>query len=524
MAATIAGCLVGVAALEPEVAVADEASCWESHADSIYTFEVCCRMSTEGVNGDSRCWAGPFTYERCCLPEMEPALQRGWRLLEDGDCRAAADTLVDLAENFFATHAAHADLRALAFQGVEKAYHGLLRQLEDLPRGLDYRELIYNGLGRECEPVGGAESAWDAFHRCCDEPFPQTVACMTVFEMMMRAVGHKARIRMGEDGYYGDMSESWAFRHFTPSVLLPDGVSEADMLTAYDEAFRAEPDMANALAEDGDSRLGVVFSKSFPSYRSPQYFSGVTHLTLALAAVRNTVSGPRPVHIFEVGAGYGALPRLLGSSRERLLALERPVDIQSYAVFDVRSVIDLQRWYLGRSFGSPVQLRTWPLPSRPASESTSAGPWGLRGEAEGDLWAHHRTGSPLVVDLVDLEHRDLFAHLYSAGQLSSSQRDPADGELPPRPSRVLFAVNSWHEMPQAEWMWYYKEFVSGPSCRLAADWILYVANQEWDASASKQALLLQGGPGYRFELELERCRGTRPGESLSCLRLLRRAV
>lgn len=469
-------------------------------------------MYVAGFRGHPDCWSGPFTYERCCLPELEPAVQRGLRLIEAGEYRAASDTLIDLASNFFPHHGEGSELRGVAHAGFEKAYAGFQRELEDLPRSLDYRELLYHGLGRECEPAGDAETPWEAFRRCCNEPFPQTYACMAVFEMMMRAAGRKARAGMGEDAYFGEMSESWAFRHFTPSVFLSDGVSEDVIKRCYDDALRNEPGIANALAQDGESHVGILFAKNFPYYQSPKFLNGVWHMTVALAAVRDSVGGARPVHLFEVGAGYGALPWLVGSARKRLLELDRPIDVQSYAILDTASVNELQRWYLGQTLGPRAQLRSWPLPGKPAPEITSAGPWGLRGDGGEDLWAHRHSDAPLLVDLVDREHRDLFAHLYGSAPRSS------------RPVRVLFAVNSWHEMPQAEWLWYYNEFVSGPSSRLAADWIVYVANQEWDASDSKHALLMQGGPGYRFEVELQHCAGRTPGEDLSCLRLLRRVT
>merc|ERR1711879_441909 len=123
-------------------------------------------------------------------------------------------------------------------------------------------------------------------------------------------------------------------------------------------------------------------------------------------------------------------------------------------------------------------------------------------------------GSPLLVDLVDRTHRDLFVHLYSESHHGSESLDTSGGGA--QPLRLVIAVNSWHEMPQTEWLWYYNEFVTGPSWRVAADWILYVSNQEWDASEDKEALLMQSSFTHRFEIHWERC------QEVTCIRLLKR--
>jgi len=306
---------------------------------------------------------------------------------------------------------------------------------------------------------------------------------MQMFEMMMNAIGRKQRSSdEGENTYYEDLSEQWAFRHFTPSVLTnTEGSDQANL----ENAKRLNGKLAEALAEEGEPTLGIAWADLVPTYRSPKFFNGVFHLTLLLHALQEEV-GACPVHIFEIGAGHGSMPRLLAGSRQRLLGLREPVNIQAYAAFDVRSVTDVQHWYLRRVLGTRVELRTWP--TREAN-GTVAGPW----TGDDPLWAERPSSAPLLVDLVDRVHRDIFAHLYGVTHdlVAMDPQAPNASECPTRPLRALIAVNSWHEMPQTEWLWYYNEFVTGPSWRMGVDWILYISNQEWDASASKEALLLQ---------------------------------
>merc|ERR1712232_410650 len=436
-------------------------------------------------------------------------------LLETGEPQRASRRLFELSQNFATQDSGDTRSWVAAAKGFEKAALDLQRSLEELPRSLTYREVLFEGLGRDCEAARhGSGTVWEDFHRCCDEPFPISSSCMLIFEMMMNAVGRGQRkTEEGEDTYFGEMSEQWAFRHFNPSMMFDNEHSKN--VAKFAEAFDFDADIAQALADEGEPTLGIVWADLAASFQSAKFLQSVFYLTLLLHSVRAD-SGPRPIDVFEIGAGYGTLPRLLAGSRQRLLAMGRALDIQSYAALDVRSVNDLQRWYLQKSLNDRVEVRGWPLPESAGTKAgqwrTTAGPWkSTTGVAP--LWGSRHAGSPLLVDLVDRTHRDLFVHLYSEAHNSESSGASGDAL---QPVRLLVAVNSWHEMPQTEWLWYYNEFVAGPSWRVAADWILYVSNQEWDASDDKEAMLLQPSFAHRFETHWQRC------EDVTCIRLFKR--
>mmetsp|Transcript_28848 Transcript_28848/g.79510 ORF Transcript_28848/g.79510 Transcript_28848/m.79510 type:complete len:575 (+) Transcript_28848:109-1833(+) len=519
---------------------ADTASCWfvDEALGRRYTFRTCCRVVLEGMRGDPRCWDEVFTYERCCVPELRLQVDHGLELLSEGSHRKASRLLFDLSVNFATPTPDNAPSYFDAWRGFEAAALKFRADLADLPKALTYREVLFDGLGQDCQPVPTGDSAqagadvdsasvWDDFHRCCNEPFPMTTVCMQIFEMLMNAVGRvRSRADGSEDAYYGELSEQWAFRHFNPGIFVATDMKDGP--TMLSEASDLYPGVANALVDVGEPTLGIVWADLMPGpHRSPKFFSGVWHLTHVLHAAR---ADGRPLDVFEIGAGYGTLARLLAGSRQRLLLLEPPVDVRSYTAFDVQSVTALQHWYLARSIEpGHARLHHWPLEEegRAACSGpwrTCGGPWGFQradanvtgksAEAEA-LWPQHRgAADPLVVHLVDRANRDLFVHLYSEANVVVEEAAQPSRQ---RPVRVLIAVNSWHEMPQSEWLWYYNEFVAGPRWRVAADWILYVSNQEWDNSDAKEALLMSPGPGgHRFETHWKEC------TKVTCNHVLRR--
>merc|ERR1712048_675138 len=109
---------------------------------------------------------------------------------------------------------------------------------------------------------------------------------------------------------------------------------------------------------------------------------------------------------------------------------------------------------------------------------------------DADATVHNRSDdAPLRIELVEREFRDIFVLNYS--QASKKIAQERNGS---RPLRLAIAINSWHEMPMSEYMWYYKEFIAGPDWHMAADWVFYVSNVEWNQNAKKQELLLGPGP------------------------------
>merc|ERR1712032_208332 len=101
---------------------------------------------------------------------------------------------------------------------------------------------------------------------------------------------------------------------------------------------------------------GIVWGELTPDYQSTKFCLGVYFLTVMLMRVQQV---GRPVQIMEIGAGYGSYARLVGGARQRLLEMARPVEVQSYTMFDVPHVKKLQRWYLNQTLGRRVDIQDW---------------------------------------------------------------------------------------------------------------------------------------------------------------------
>lgn len=273
--------------------------------------------------------------------------------MREGDFRSASVKVFDLHLNF-AAHSGSEILKGRSFAAFEKAAVGFRKALDDAPRQLSWFEVLFSGMGIKCDPsvVDSVEATstavYDVFNRCCtglNQP------CMQIFEMLAVAIGHKERRKPGgEDNYYNDMSEQFAFHHFTPSVLMSTDV-KTDPRDDLDKAFVLHPGIAGALTADGEPMLGIVWAEHWDGYRSPKFLYGVHFLTLALKNIFGTGEESRPLEIFEVGGGYGSLPRIIAGARQRLLNLAPSIDVQRYTVLDVRSVIDLQQWYSAGTHG-----------------------------------------------------------------------------------------------------------------------------------------------------------------------------
>jgi len=93
----------------------------------------------------------------------------------------------------------------------------------------------------------------------------------------------------GEDEYNIDMSEQWAFHHFTPSVLMSSDVT-TNPRDDLDKAKALDSKIAQALSADGEPMLGIVWAEHWPGYRSPKFLYGVHFLTLASSTYEHTIS------------------------------------------------------------------------------------------------------------------------------------------------------------------------------------------------------------------------------------------
>lgn len=476
-------------------ATAQEESCWEAGA----SFDLCCKMVIDGVQGDTRCWGEGFTYDRCCVHELSERVKTNLVLIEDGKYREASHAFFDLHFNYATKLSGNEPAFLESWYGFEKATKEFQKALDRLPEVLSYADVLFDGLREQCDeaPTGGPRDVFADFERCCRKHVFMRPGCLTLLEMISMGLAERMRRDPGgEDAYYAEFSQHWAFHHFTPSLLTGGGGVEGDDEKAYHVAFDINWNLADAFVRDEtEPKLGVVWAEHATGrYVSPKFYYGVFYLTLALDAARRA-SPARPVEIFEIGAGYGSLPRLSASARHRLLHLPGgPLDIQSYTIMDLRSVNDLQRWYLSKTLGVEAEIRE---------------DWAVRGPAtlaEGfpaPLFAERSAEAPLRIDLVERDARDAFAHLYRRERDPAMSSAAADLHSAGRtPVRVLVAVNSWHEMAMPEFLWYFNSFVTGPAAALAADWILYVSNPQWQGNDAKVRMLLD--PSHGLILDYER--------------------
>merc|ERR1712217_320297 len=110
----------------------------------------------------------------------------------------------------------------------------------------------------------------------------------------------------GVDAYYEEFSQHWAFHHFAPSMMLSEHVSDSSSQAAFDRSFHIHQDIAKALADSGEPLLGIVWANHAPNFHSIKYLHGVFFLTLVLSIVQSLEGAGRPIHMIEIGAGYGA--------------------------------------------------------------------------------------------------------------------------------------------------------------------------------------------------------------------------
>jgi len=508
------------------------APCWE--AGTPYNFENCCTELAEELRGNPSCWQGGFTFELCCLPEIEELKRRSFALLEQGAYYEASHFLFRLHQHF-ATEAVDKGTHRLAWVGFEKAAKEVVNDLNRQPHSLSYFEILFKGLGIDCEPGGdmpakvkrhfphwqGAPDAYTEWARCCWEGgLFGSKPCNLIFEMMATALGSGRHKTLPQrDAYYTNMSELWAFHHFTPSMFLneEDPTRRKPLLMAE----TLDPELTRLLADSGEPSLGIVWAE-YVLYRSPKFEWGVYCLTWLLHALKKA-GAAGAVDLIELGAGFGSMVRLVAHARAALLRHSPPFDVRSYTIFDLRSVIDLQRWYLNKTAGDRIQQWDWgDMEPGGAGHrvarvlNTSSG--GMPAAAK-ELWketgglAPGGGSTPLRVDFVDTDMRDLFCHLYAEAHSEETIREtPGRG----RPARVLMAVNSWHEFTMPDFLWYYNAFVASPAWRTGVDWILYISNRAWAGNDVKESLLLKPRPDFHFDVVDEAC------SEITCYRLLRR--
>jgi len=256
--------------------------------------------------------------------------------------------------------------------------------------------------------------------------------------------------------------------------------------------------------------IGAASEGSDRGYRSPKFNFGVEFLTRIFDGLRR--AGVKTVDMFEIGAGYGSMPRFMASAKKALLDASIPVYVRNYAIMDMRSVIDLQRWYLKKTAGDFIRQSDWSDPSHRCSVQAvhcwrPGGTDGLWALDRIDPQSAQQRAAPLNVDFVDTDKRDVFAHIYA----DAHTQDESD----PSVARVLFAVNSWHEFAMQDFMWHYNTFVAAPTWRMGVDFIFYVSNREWFRNAEKEALMMHPR-SVHFVLELEEC------SPITCIRVFRR--
>ncbi|CAE8608615.1 unnamed protein product [Polarella glacialis] len=328
--------------------------------------------------------------------------------------------------------------------------------------------------------------------------------------MMAQALGRGRHggSALEQERYYANMSEMWAFHHFTPSLLSDE--KEVGRSKTLILAHEFDAQIADTLESTGEPFLGIMWADSTDgAYRSPKFDNAVFCLTLLLSSLRREGLS-QAIDLFEVGAGYGSLPRMLSSAKQALAELARPIHVRRYTVLDVRFVIDLQLWYLNQTCRDQIVLRDW-------AESPHVAPFlgsGLLDPAKlwPELGRNASATGPLEVDFVEPGVRDAFAHLYSeahAQEAGSREGVPA--------TRALIAINSWHELQFPEYLWYYNQFVAAPAWRAGVDWILYVSNRYWDTERRLE-LLLKPRPNYHFKVHYEHCNDS------TCWRVLRRTL
>eukprot|EP00747_Dinoflagellata_sp_TGD_P032617 gnl/TRDRNA2_/TRDRNA2_136101_c0_seq1.p1 gnl/TRDRNA2_/TRDRNA2_136101_c0~~gnl/TRDRNA2_/TRDRNA2_136101_c0_seq1.p1 ORF type:complete len:423 (+),score=47.02 gnl/TRDRNA2_/TRDRNA2_136101_c0_seq1:315-1583(+) len=245
--------------------------------------------------------------------------------------------------------------------------------------------------------------------------------------MIMEAMSYREMKAHGSlESYYQDLSEQWAFRHFTPSVLVSSDVGD-DPVKHFELAREIDAEVAGALAHEGEPRLGIVWSQHVPDFRSVKFQYNIFHLTLAFSFLRREADlHGRHIHVVEVGGGYGNVARLLGAAKRRLSELDAPLHIQGYVCFDVRPVNGLQEWYLTKTLGDRVRVRRW------TSDFPRVLEWktGKKREEEWQLFPRqYHAEAPLSVDLVESNYRDFFVHLY--GREFASTRSANQSHPPP---------------------------------------------------------------------------------------------
>jgi len=492
------------------------ALCWQEGTP--FTFELCCRIYQEGVRGHPQCWNSELTHSTCCVPEVQARIEAGFQRIRAGAYLEASNVFFDLFN-----YVREDDVSALkaVWAGFQKATQEFRDHLNREPHSLSYFEVLFHGLGLNCTeqfvpgsgPRPTSADPYLQWARCCAATGVfGNKACNSLFEMMAHALGRGGRLRGASEpesgAYYGNMSELWAFHHFTPSVLGSSDATEPhgeQLRRAYD----VDAELAGSLKAVGEPSLGILWAE-YVDYTSTKFMDGVYYLTLLLDTMRRA-GAAEEVDLVEVGAGFGSMPRLLAQARPRMRDLAGGgVSVRSYTLFDVRSVIDLQRWCLGRTAGDSVLQRDWADAGLEAAMDAAG--WGRAGSARA-LWPEVLAAGPpaerlppLRVDFVDPDARDLFAHLYAEAHGEEVEAGAAaTGGAARRPSRALIAVNSWHEFVMADYLWYYNTLVASPLWRMGVDWILYVSNREGRVRHLLHAASLGRAAG-RFS----RCMGT-PG-------------
>lgn len=518
------------------------ASCWQGG----YSFATCCRATPGGL-GDSRCWSGGFTYESCCLPELRRQLEDGLQLIDEGEYLTASYRFLDLLTNYGKDGADRNHFSA----AWEKAVNEFRKKASADHYNVSVAEALFSAAGAGCDDPGGGhagtstppsaaanpDNAMVRYVNCCHRAGLNAHRCVLVSAMLSDAVIRR-HDRLGTlDGFFSVFSEQPMFGHFAPSIFF-------DRMTGNPRAWVREAreidgEMARVFTAVAEPTLGRAWSEVLRQ-NSDQFQKGVWLLTKSLSFIRATEGGSLPpLDIFEIGGGYGNIPRILAHAKQSLESLRNPITLRKYVCFDLPFVTRLQHWYLNRTVGAHAELRVWSEQSKDLPDFTH---WWVAAPADpadserkeipmptpGQLWPEAddsmAKGSRLRVELVDQVHRDVFIQLYAEAHaretlpnsLAGAPAGAMSAALKAKPIRLLVAINSWHEFGPSEFFWFYNSLFASPPWRCGVDWVLYVSNPGWHGNDDKVAMLLRPVGPHRFEIVWELC------DWDGCFRLLRR--
>jgi len=459
------GLLCAAALVHGGTAVPD---CWVADLD----FRKCCRVLLDdaaGVytTGVAACWGGGYSYETCCLPELEARYSAASELVLNyvlarraspegpvpenvtNDLLEASESLQDVFMNY--DYTAHVD--ETHFRKMQSRWEDIARMLhKEYARegeGLAWPDFAHHfaGLRARLGPSATPAEAVLAFHEENHEEWWQMHSAWSSAQLG-KLGGDDARMHCPHDAewaedaecdaadyvaalspaklrYFRTFSERPPFQPFTPSLLYvypsPEYIGN---MTQF--AKDMDEGAASILIRQDEPKLGRAWAGCH--LHSYNFWGDVAIVALLSRAVRRwTQGGGEPesrggaaaagqLHVLQIGGGYGSIPHLAVASG----AL--PLPLRQWAVLDLPFATELQAWYLHETLGP-----------RGANVSLVRGaPWGAGARLK-DF------GANPVVRLVSSGHREFFFHLMR------------EGGVPAGP-RVCIAAHSLNELGAEEFL------------------------------------------------------------------------